>query len=106
MRGRRALVGQAEHLVDDPVVRDAEPERQPAAHTACTDSACWARAIGCRGCTGTTAVPISMRLVSAPTSAAAVSASNSSGICGIQTEASPASSAQRASARSRSTLVA
>ena len=31
-------------------------------------------------------------------SAAAVSASNSSGICGTQTEASPASSAHRASA--------
>ena len=37
--------------------------------------------------------------------AAAVSASNSSGICGIHTLASPASSAQRASARMRSTLV-
>jgi hypothetical protein len=28
--GGRALVGQPEHLVDDPVVRDAEAERQPA----------------------------------------------------------------------------
>ena len=36
----------------------------------------------------------------------AVMASNSSGICGVQTESRPASSAQRASARSFSTLVA
>jgi hypothetical protein len=62
--------------------------------------------MGWRGCTGTTAVPISMRLVTAPTSVAAVRASNSSGIWGIHTEARPAWSAQRASARSRSTLPA
>ena len=58
-------------------------------HTACTDSACWARAIGWRGCTGTTAVPISMRLVSAPMRAAAVRASNSSGIWGTHTDDEP-----------------
>src|SRR6266511_5724749 len=46
-----------------------------------------------------------MRLVSAPTSVAWVRTSNSSGICGSQTVAKPASSAQRASLRSRSTLV-
>jgi hypothetical protein len=46
-----------------------------------------------------------MRLVSTPRSAAAVSASKSSGTCGIQTDASPASSAQRMSARIRSTFV-
>ena len=40
-----------------------------------------------------------MRAVASPTSAAAVRASKSSGICGTQTEASPASSAQRASAK-------
>jgi hypothetical protein len=61
--------------------------------------------MGCRGWIGTTAVPTSMRVVSAPTIAAAVSASKSSGICGTQTDAKPASSAQRASARIRSTLV-
>jgi hypothetical protein len=61
--------------------------------------------MGCRGWTGTTAVPISIRLVAAPTSVAAVNASNSSGIWGIQTVASPASSAQRASASSRTILV-
>jgi len=47
-----------------------------------------------------------MRLVSAPTIVAAVSASNSSGIWGTQTVAKPASSAQRPSARIRSTFVA
>src|SRR4051794_20470696 len=82
------------------------PSESRPSHTACTDSACCASAIGCLGCTGTTAVPISMRLVSTPMMAAAVSASKSSGTCGIQTEASPASSAQRASDRSRSALVA
>ena len=81
------------------------PRARRPPHTACTDSACWASAIGCRGCTGTTAVPISIRLVSAPTMAAAVSASNSSGIWGTHTEARPASSAHRASARRRSTFV-
>ena len=105
MVGHRMLIGQPEHLVDDPMVRDAEADGRRPSQTACTDRICWASAIGCRGCTGTTAVPISMRLVSTPTTAAAVSASNSSGIWGIQTVASPASSAQRASACSRSTLV-
>ena len=71
------------------------PSAKRPPHTAWVDSACWASAIGWRGCTGTTAVPISMREVSAPTSAAAVSASKSSGICGIHTAARPASSAQR-----------
>jgi hypothetical protein len=46
-----------------------------------------------------------MRDVSAPRTAAAVRASNSSGICGVQIEAKPASSAHRASARIRSTFV-
>src|SRR5271169_4491062 len=55
---------------------------------------------------GTTAVPISIRVVAAATSAAAVSASNSLGIWGIHTEAKPACSAHVASARIRSTLVA
>ena len=102
----RALVGQAEHLVDDPVVGDAEAQGQATLETAWVERACWASAIGCRGWMGTTAVPISMRVVSRPMTVAAVRASNSSGICGTQTEASPASSAQRASATSRSTLVA
>jgi hypothetical protein len=73
--------------------------------TAWVDSACWARAIGWRGWTGTTAVPISMRSVAAPATATAVRASNSSGIWGIHTEANPAASAHWASDRSRSTLV-
>ena len=54
----------------------------------------------------TTAVPISMRDVTSPTTVAAVSASKSSGTCGIQTDARPASSAHLASARRRSTFVA
>src|SRR4051794_7271952 len=84
---------------ETPRPRDNRPP-----HTAWVDSACWARAMGWRGCTGTTAVPISMRLVAAPMTAAAVRASKSSGIWGTHTDASPASSAHRASARRRSTL--
>jgi hypothetical protein len=41
------------------------PTASRPSHTACTDRICWARAMGWRGCTGTTAVPISIRLVSA-----------------------------------------
>ena len=52
------------------------------------------------------AVPTSMRDVAAPISVTAVMTSNSSGICGVQTVSRPASSAQRASAWSFSTLVA
>ena len=37
------------------------PRASRPSHTAWVDSACWASAIGWRGCTGTTAVPISMR---------------------------------------------
>ena len=55
---------------------------------------------------GTTAVPISMREVRAPITVAAVRASNSSGICGVQIDASPACSAHSASVHMRSTLVA
>ena len=62
-------------------------------HTACTDSACCPSAIGWRDCSGTTAVPSSMRLVSRPMSATAVMASKSCGSCGIQAVANPASSA-------------
>ncbi len=69
------------------------------------DRAWWASATGCLGCTGTTAVPISTRVVCAPIRVAAVRASKSSGICGIQIDASPASSAHWASASRRSTLV-
>ena len=47
-----------------------------------------------------------MRDVAVPMSVAAVMTSNSSGIWGVQTESKPASSAQRASAWSFSTLVA
>ncbi len=47
-----------------------------------------------------------MRDVADPMSVAAVMTSNSSGIWGVQTESKPASSAQRASAWSFSTLVA
>ena len=75
-------------------------------HTAWLESACWASTIGCRGCSGTMAVPTSIREVAVPISVAAVMTSNSSGICGVQTESKPASSAQRASAWSFSTLVA
>ena len=74
--------------------------------TAWTDSACCASAIGCRVWTGTTAVPISMRVVAAPTTATAVSASKSSGIWGIHTDARPAFSAQHPSASSLATLAA
>ena len=81
------------------------PSANRPSHTAWTESACCAKAIGCRGCTGTTAVPTSILEVSAPMIVAAVSASNSSGICGIQIDETPASSAQRASRRSRSTLL-
>ena len=82
------------------------PRVKRPSHTAWTDSACWASTMGCRGWRGTMAVPTSMREVAAPSSAAAVMTSNSSGICGVQTESSPAWSAQRASACSFSTLVA
>ena len=82
------------------------PSARRPSHTACTDSACCASAIGWRGCTGTTAVPISTLVVPSPTIAAIVSASNSSGIWGTQIEARPASSAHWAAARRRSTFVA
>ena len=52
------------------------------------------------------AVPTSIRAVAMPIRVAAVMTSNSSGICGVQTESRPAWSAQRASAWSFSTLVA
>jgi hypothetical protein len=51
-------------------------------------------------------VPISMREVAVPSSVTAVITSISSGICGVQIVSRPASSAQRASAWSFSTLVA
>ncbi len=103
---RRTVVAQAEHVLDDPVMGDAQPEAQAAVETAWTDSAAWARATGWRGWTGTTAVPTSIRLVASPTTVAATRASKSSGIWGTHTEDRPAASAQRASSRSRSTLVA
>ena len=81
------------------------PSDSRPSHTACTDSTCWARAIGWRGWIGTTAVPISIRDVFAPIMATAVRASKSSGTWGTQTVSIPASSAHRASATSRSTLV-
>ena len=40
------------------------PTARRPSQTAWTDRMCWARAMGCRGWTGTTAVPISMRDVS------------------------------------------
>lgn len=46
---------------------------------ACTESAWRARATGCWACTGTTAVPSSMREVTEPISAMAVNASKSVG---------------------------
>ena len=58
-------------------------------HTAWFDSACWASTMGWRGCSGTMAVPTSIRVVAVPMSVAAVMTSNSSGICGVQTESRP-----------------
>ena len=74
--------------------------------TSCVDSDCCSNATGWRDCSGTTAVPISMRDVTCAISAAAVMASNSSGTWGIQTVLNPCSSAQTASLIIRSTLVA
>ena len=82
------------------------PRTKRPSHTAWVDRACWASTIGCRGWIGTMAVPISILDVAVPMTVAAVMASNSSGICGVQTVSRPASSAHRASARSFSTLVA
>ncbi len=65
------------------------PRVKRPSHTACVDSACCAIATGCRLWIGMTAVPISTRDVASPMSAAAVSPSNSSGICGTQIEAKP-----------------
>ena len=65
--------------------------RPPA--TACTDSAWRASAIGCWACSGTTAVPSSMREVCAAISATMVSASKSLGTCGIHAVSMPADSA-------------
>ncbi len=106
MVGAEVLVGQAEHLVDHPVVRDAEAERQPALahglhrqrllgqgdrvarlHRHHRGADLDAAGLGGRRCV------------------AAVRASNSSGIWGTHTDARPASSAHRASACMRSTLV-
>ncbi len=74
--------------------------------TAWLESVCCARTTGCRGWTGTIEVPTSIRDVAAPISVTAVMTSISSGICGVHTVSSPASSAHRASAWSFSTLVA
>src|SRR5260370_10667436 len=60
--------------------------------------------MGCRVWIGITAVPISTREVARPMSAAAVSASNSSGICGTQIDVKPAASAASAPATSLSTF--
>ena len=80
------------------------PRRKRPSHAACTESACWPSAIGWRDCSGTTAVPSSMRLVSRPISATAVMASKSCGSCGIHAVANPASSAARASSTIWSTF--
>ena len=107
MVGGLALVGQAEHVLDDPVVRDAQPEGE----AALADGLGGQRLLGqhdrdAGAGSARSAVPISILDVAAPISVAAVMTSNSSGICGVQTESRPASSAQRASAWSFSTLVA
>ena len=71
---------------------------------ACTDSAWRASAIGCCACSGTTAVPSSMRDVRAPISATMVSASKSLGTCGIHAVSRPADSAHSMSSSSFLTL--
>jgi hypothetical protein len=60
-------------------------------------SACCARAAGCRGWVGTTAVPISMRRVSRPATAAAVTASKPK-TCAIQSVEKPRASSSTARA--------
>src|SRR4051794_31741982 len=70
---------------------------------ACTDSACCASASGCRGYVGTTAVPSSMRSVTAAASVSAVSASRLHGICGTHALVTPFPPPQRPRCCSSST---
>ena len=71
---------------------------------ACTDNAWRASAIGCCACSGTTAVPSSIRLVRLLISDTMVSTSKSSGTCGIHAVSRPAASAHSISARNLVTL--
>src|ERR1700738_499192 len=69
-----------------------------------TDSAWRASAIGCCACSGTTAVPSSIRDVRAPISATMVSASKSLGTWGIHAVSKPAAPAHSMSSSSLVTL--
>ena len=93
--GGGLLVRDAQHVAHYPVVQRPTPSasRPPPPLPACTDSAWRARATGCCACSGTTAVPSSIRLVRLPISDTMVSASKSLGTCGIQAVSKPADSA-------------
>ena len=82
MVAERLVVGEPEHLVDDPVVRHAQAEGQATVGDGLDRQGLLGQGDGVAWLTGTTAVPISMREVAAATTAAAVSASNSSGDLG------------------------
>ena len=99
------LVGQAEHGVDDPVVRDPQADRQASLADRLDRQDLLGQGDRVPGLDGYHCSADFDPVRHRPTTVAAVGASNSSGICGIQTVASPASSAQRASAWSRSTFV-
>ena len=88
--GGGLLVRDAEHVAHDPVMRRPDAERQPSAAIACTDSAWRASAIGCCACSGTTAVPSSMRDGVRAISATMVRQSKSLGTCGIHAVSMPA----------------
>src|ERR1700739_2574150 len=78
------------------------PSRPPA--TACVESAWRARAIGCWACSGTTAVPSSIRELCAAISDTMVRQSKSLGTCGIHAVSSPADSAHSMSETNLATL--
>ena len=75
--------------LDDPVVRRAEAEREPAFADRLVRQRLLRHRDRVPGLDGMTAVPSSIRVVARPMSATAVSASKSSGTWGTQTEAKP-----------------
>ena len=88
--GGGLLVGQAQHLVDDPVVRHAEPQREAAAAHRLGRQRLLGEGDGVPGLDGYDGgADLDAAGLRRPTRAAAVRASNSSGICGIHTVESP-----------------